>query len=348
MLPRVINGDVMKHLVFSICAANYLNKADVLFDSVRLHMPEAVTALVILEHEDTQDVGALSEIADIVIFASSLEIERFDNFIFRFDVLEASTVIKPKSFLYLFKSCPHVDIISFLDPDMQVHADLRPAIEAALEDDGAFLLTPHHLHDEPTYQGAYINMRRSLVYGAYNLGFTAFNRGDEALAALRWWHDKLKDFCFNDPNAGFFLDQKWMDLAVGLFSGARILRHSGFNVANWNVAKRGLNRQNGLIACGDDAPLSLMHFSSVDDGKDLWHINQAGERADLYLELREAYLREIQASRWVCDAWCEWSYARYASGQPISKLARKAFRDKASRCQDPDPFSRSNSWFVSA
>lgn len=338
----------MKHLVFTICAANYLNKAEVLFDSVRVHMPEAVTALVILEREDTLDIGTLGEVADIVIFASSLEIDLFENFIFRFDVLEGSTAIKPKSFLYLLKSCPHVDIVSFLDPDMQLHGDLRPGIEAALADGGSFLLTPHHLHDEPSHQGAYINMRRSLVYGAYNLGFTAFSRGEEALAALRWWHEKLKNFGFNNPSSGFFLDQKWMDLAVGLFSGSRILRHSGFNVANWNVARRKLSRQGDSIICGDGTPLLLLHFSSVDDGKDLWHLEQAGELAELFLELREAYVRQIQASRWANDAWREWSYARYESGQPISKLSRQAFRDKASRRNDPDPFARSNSWFVSA
>ena len=55
-----------------------------------------------------------------------------------------------------------------------------------------------------------------LISGSFNLGFAGFAGGDEVDELLDWWAERLATDCLVAPERGYFVDQRWMDLAPGL------------------------------------------------------------------------------------------------------------------------------------
>jgi hypothetical protein len=98
----------------------------------------------------------------------------------------------------------------------------------------------------------------------YNLGFLAVSRHPSLATFLTWWKDKLEFRCVVDIERGLFVDQKWMDLAPGLFDDVAILRHAGYNVAYWNLRQRAMVVEDGGQIAVNGQPLRFFHFSGVD------------------------------------------------------------------------------------
>jgi hypothetical protein len=88
-------------------------------------------------------------------------------------------------------------------------------------------------------------------------------RTDEAFAFLRWWKERLYDFCVIDPPRGLFVDQRWMDFAPSFVSRVGILREPQYNVAYWNLTQRQISRS-GSSFMVNDLPLCFFHFSGFD------------------------------------------------------------------------------------
>ena len=65
------------------------------------------------------------------------------------------------------------------------------------------------------------------------------------------------------PERGYFVDQRWMDLAPGLIPSLFVLRDPGYNVAYWNLSSRDVRRTgDGYTVNG--RPLRFFHFSGYD------------------------------------------------------------------------------------
>lgn len=94
------------------------------------------------------------------------------------------------------------------------------------------LMTPHHL--QPGRDADMLAMART---GVFNSGFVGAS-GAEGLRFARWWRDICERYCLLEPEEGVFVDQKWLDLAASLFTGASAFRDGGYNVAYWNIADR--------------------------------------------------------------------------------------------------------------
>jgi hypothetical protein len=91
------------------------------------------------------------------------------------------------------------------------------------------LQTPHLTGElDEGYHPTELDILRS---GVYNLGFLGLTRSQETMRFLKWWQVRLHDRCLVDLNRGLFVDQRWMDLAPGLFDGVFVLRDPGCNVA---------------------------------------------------------------------------------------------------------------------
>ena len=82
-----------------------------------------------------------------------------------------------------------------------------------------------------------------LIAGSFNLGFAGFAAGAEVDQLLDWWSERLATDCLVAPERGYFVDQRWMDLAPGLIPSLAILRDAGYNVAYWNLSSRDVRRQ---------------------------------------------------------------------------------------------------------
>ena len=148
-----------------------------------------------------------------------------------YDVMELSTAVKPWLLRHLLER-PEVEAVAYLDPDIQVFASLEEIERRAQRHD--VVLTPHFTAPLPR-DGRKPSEEDILDAGSYNLGFIALGAGTTAHELLDWWSERLENDCLNDPSNGHFVDQRWIDLAPGLWPGIDVLRETTYNIAYWNL-----------------------------------------------------------------------------------------------------------------
>ncbi len=318
---------------------NYLAKAKVLLASVRQHHPEATFCLCLVERKE--QVSAFEDLQgfDDVIYPEDLWGDQTEDTIFKYSVVEACTAIKGTLMRALMRRYGTHDEIVYLDPDTFVTA---PLVELMVElKKSQIILTPHLLDTEFSVKAIWENEICSLRHGTFNLGFLAVSRGEESEAFLRWWEDRLNNYCFDDPNSGLFTDQKWMDLAPGFFE-VKILKHRGYNVAPWNIGHRRITKAGGdIFAAG--VPLRFFHFSGFNSGANLGMMKKyvSGDPRALF-ELRDNYARRLADAGEERLKRINWTFGNFRSGRKIAPSYRRAFRFY----KWSDPFGRAHfiSW----
>lgn len=261
------------------------------------------------------------------------------KFLFRYDVLELNTAVKPWLLERLFER-DGVGRVVYLDPDICVYSELTE-VERALDRGSLMVLTPHLL--APTIDDRRPNDADILRAGCYNLGFIALAAHPELRRFLRWWQDRLTYDCRVELSEGLFVDQKWMDLAPGLFDGVAVLRHPGYNVAYWNLQHRDVRAGGGRPTVNGE-PLAFFHFSGLDPlaPESLSKHQNRHQLRDLpgCRPLVEDYCRRVLANGWEeCRHW-PYAYGATANGTPIARAARRLYRsnpEAMARAGD-DPF----------
>ena len=244
---------------FSIVSTNYLAYAKTLFASIRRFYPDSELVLCIVD----DPAAAQEELGNRcrVLPVRSLALPHAEHFFFRYGVMELNTAVKPYVFRWIFEHIPSAkDGVMYIDPDIQFFRPLG-AVEELFERGALAVLTPHltaPLHDDKT--PSELSIMRA---GVYNCGFVAIADHPFRKQMLDWWARRLEFGAFVDPEAGLFTDQKWIDLAPGLFPDVRVLRHSGYNVAYWNLLHRPLAKVGDQYTAGGE-PIAFFHFSGID------------------------------------------------------------------------------------
>jgi len=280
-----------------------------------------------------------------VVRLADLQIPELTSFKFKYGVVELCTAVKPYllTFLLTTRKCTKV---AYLDPDILILAPLSDLFGRL--DDHEILLTPHVDKDYPD-DGLTPDDSTLLRYGAFNLGFIGVRSSCNALAFLEWWQKKLFDKCLAAPEAGYFVDQRFVDIALSLFPGFGIVRDPGYNVAWWNLHARRVTRSAADWLC-NDGPLHFFHFSGFRPGdveltrypQTRCHLNDLPDLRVLcgeYSHLLVANGYE-QARTW------PYSYDYFLSGARINREARIRYRKLVREGRAPgDPFrSRSLQW----
>jgi hypothetical protein len=210
--------------VFTIIAKNYLPYARVLMRSVA-QQHAGWRRIVVLADLVGGYFDPGQEDFEIVL-TQDLPIPSSRWFHFKYTILELSTAVKPYAFEHLFGTGAF-DRIVYLDPDIRVYSPLHAITEALRTAD--VVLTPHLTRPlEDDRRPAEIDILRS---GAYNLGFIGVAQSLESKTFLAWWRQRLYDHCVVDLPRGLFVDQRWIDLAPGMFERVAIVRDAGYNVA---------------------------------------------------------------------------------------------------------------------
>jgi hypothetical protein len=238
----------------TIIARNFLPYARVLASSI-LSAQEARIYVVVIDDE-RRSLGDGEESFRILrpkeIGLSESEFSAMSQI---YGLRELSTSVKPWLLQTLLRQSGAPVI--YLDPDIEVFWSLEdlPAIAAAYD----IVLTPHTLlplkRDGLSPTEPYI-----LQAGAFNLGFIAVGQGAEPF--LEWWKERLRTDCIMDGSAGYFVDQKWIDLVPSYFNH-HILRSPCFNVAYWNADQRPLAWTGERYEI-EGEPLRFYHFSGFD------------------------------------------------------------------------------------
>ncbi|MEB3227917.1 MAG: glycosyltransferase [Synechocystis sp.] len=256
-------GDLIPHCVmapktafFTICSNNYLPFAQILFNSLKIHHPEAALFLCLADiQEPPLHLDGIT-----VIEARALNIPTFEDFAFRYDVMEFNTAIKPFMMSWLLEEKQFEEVI-YLDPDIEVFAPLKSVVDS-LRQGAHFVLTPHLT--QPAEIDAYPSDIDIMKAGIYNLGFIATSNHPEVYDFLHWWSRRLRFQCINRQDQGIFVDQKFIDLLPAFSDKVRILRETTLNIAYWNLDQRNLTyddqKQQWLV---DNQPLCFFHFSGI-------------------------------------------------------------------------------------
>jgi hypothetical protein len=240
----------------TIISPNYLAYARTLAASYLQHHPtHRFFVLIVADLHDATPFQANANFRAVSFYDIGLATPRAEAM--KFDILELNTNVKP-TFLKHLIARHNVDQLLYLDPDIFVYAPLAPVFEA-LDRGASAVLTPHIT--APVFDGRSPSEQDLLYNGTYNLGFIAVQRS-ASTAVLDWWERRCLDLGFSEGRTGLFVDQKWMNLAPGLFPHVAILRNPGLNMAYWNLHERRLSSTpakeiapaNESIATKENAP----------------------------------------------------------------------------------------------
>jgi hypothetical protein len=331
----------MKVLCFSSFTFSYLDRARVLFHSLRRYHPDwELVALI----TDAPPPGLRFDPADEpferVVWGHELGLPNFEAFLFQHDVVEMCTAVKGP---FLHRACADAafsggaDAVIYLDPDTAVFAPLDPVIEQLAQSD--IVLTPHLAAPETEDAAIRDNELSALRTGVYNLGFVAIRSSGEGARFAAWWATRLQWACYDDPDLGLFTDQRWCDQVPTLFDRVHILRDPGFNIASWNVGQRRVTIDHDGAIRVNGAPLRFWHFTKLGPVGDAMTRRHAKGNVQVY-EIWNWYKRRIEdcAVEGLPDRW--WAYAAYADGTRIPKADRIAYRtDERLRERFPAPFA---------
>jgi glycosyltransferase involved in cell wall biosynthesis/SAM-dependent methyltransferase len=311
--------------VCTIIAKNYLAYARVLGRSLAEHEPDVGFKVLIID--DIEGYVDPAEEPFEIVSIDQLDIDGFERMAVMYSVLELSTAVKPWLLRWMLANSTDGGAV-YLDPDMRVYAPLTEMFQAVR--DHGLVLNPHNTEAMPR-DGHRPTEQDILIAGAYNLGFIGIGSTAFADELLDWWGERLERDCIVDPERGFFVDQRWIDLVPGMADDFFVLRDPGFNVAYWNLATRPVSERDGTWYVKGDAPLRLFHFSGFDAAKP--HLlSKHQDRIRLTDEPALAKLCEGYAAELIEQGVNEvsgWPYGfdASASGVPLDSLNRRVYRD---------------------
>jgi glycosyltransferase involved in cell wall biosynthesis len=322
----------------TVVSKNYLAYARALAASLKQHHPEIPFFVLLVDRVDGHFDPAAEPFT--VWTAEDLDnIPDLQGFLFKYTILELNTAVKPYYFERLFQKHDLKKLIYF-DPDILIFSSLDPLL--ALLDTNSAVLTPHLMR--PYDDGCRPTEADILQAGTHNLGFIAMSDKPAMRECLTWWQERLFDHCVVDLAHGYFVDQKWMDLAPHLFDGFYNLRDPRYNVAYWNLHERG----RGLELRGDtvflnEEPVVFFHFSGFNADK-LEPISKHQNRYRLSdlpnLRPIYEYYRDQQRAHGhdAAKVW-PYAYAAFDNGVKISDTVRRLYREMPENAKRfPNPF----------
>ena len=330
----------MKVLCYSSFTFSYLNRARVLFQTLRrFHPTWELVALITDEPPAGFAFDPADEPFDRVVWAQDLGIPDFQGWLFKHDVVEVCTAVKGP---FMHQACNPkspwggADAVVYLDPDTALFGSLEP-LEAWLQTSD-ILLTPHLIdaNDDPgAIQDNDLSASRT---GIFNLGFVAIRTRGEGARFARWWNDRLLDYCYDDMPNGIFVDQRWCDHAPALFDRLKVIRDPGYNVASWNLSRRvvAVEKDGRLTVNGQ--PLRFWHFTKLGPLGDTMTKKYAGENFPVY-EIWNWYKQQVGKVTDPAIPGRYWAYQTYSDGAQIEKAHRVLYRQRGDlQAAFPDPF----------
>jgi len=319
---RKASVSTQKTCFFTIVSRNYLHYAKTLVKSIQANCSSCDCAIALCDSAEGIDID-LPGVE--IITLDKLDIPEFSKFAFRYTILEMNTAIKPYVISRLFSK--GFQKVFYLDPDIKVYHSLQGMID--LLDRDQMILTPHltdHLEDSKSPDE--LTIIRS---GTYNLGYIGIRNTADMKRFASWWKRKLYTDCVNDVSKGLFVDQKWMDLVPGMYSGVFINRDPGWNVAYWNLSHRSLKDDKGQITVNGE-PLTFFHFSGFSPNEKTLskHQNRFTRKnaGEVVSRLCDHYAEDLLKNGMEEYQKIPYAYGFFPTGVPIPELARYIYRDE--------------------
>lgn len=322
----------------TIVSPNYLAYARTLAASYRANHPQHQFFVLIVANLPLSDRVVFEGEGFTPIMLAEIGLAQTAIEGMKYDILELNTNVKPTFMKYLLGTFA-LSLLVYLDPDVYVYAPLTPVFEAL--DEANAVLIPHVT--TPLDDGKQPSEQDYLYNGTYNLGFFAIRRGEETDKLLNWWERRCLDYGYSEGRTGLFVDQKWMNLAPGLFEGVVILRHAGCNVAYWNLHERwlSLNGSREYFVNGETR-LLFFHFSGIvvsdpsvlSKNTNRFTLADRPDLQDLFFAYKQ---RVIGFQNPVTDA-LPYGFDTFTDGTVVTRLARRIYAIDHVRWNTMNPF----------
>lgn len=327
---------------FTSFTFSYLARAKILVQTLRAAHPDwIIWAVMVDEPIDGEDFG-LAMAFDRVIYAKDLGFPDFRKWLFKHDIVEASTAVKGKMLQHLLEQ--GAEKVVYLDPDIALFSNLQGIVDRL--DSHSIVLTPHQVEPNEVLGLMKDGELASLKYGIYNLGFAAVRNNGIGRRFAEWWTAQLAFACYDEVESGIFTDQKWCDLVPALFDGVYVERDPGYNVASWNLSKRKvtISRRGDIFVNG--SPLKFFHFTKINNAGDLMIEKNAADNTEV-MEIWNWYKRMLAVNSIPEIPKGYWHYGKFSNGTAIPKSVRVYFRQRADLIKFfDDPFAvEGNSYF---
>jgi glycosyltransferase involved in cell wall biosynthesis len=248
--------------------------------------------------------------------------------LFFYDEVEAKASAKPWLMAWLFDTRGFDEVV-FLGPETRLYGPLAAVLEA-LAAGAPLVLAPHLTGDlDNESRPSEIDILRR---GAHDTGLVAMARRHPALhELLSWWQLRAYRMFVVQPEAGMYLDHRWLDMAAARW-GAVSVHDPGYDVAYWNLPHRRVTEVGGKYFV-EGRPLVLFHFSGFDPEAELGlsradtRYAQAGSLPRAVERLVAEYRDELAANgRTRCAAW-PYAFGRFYDGTPIIPAVRSVYRN---------------------
>jgi len=325
----------MRVTCFSSFSLGYLDRARVMFSSLRRHQPDWNLVALVTDVPPPNFSFTDDEPFDSLVYSENLDVPNVRSWLFKHDIVEACTAVKGPFADHLCRA-GEADAVVYLDPDTCAFGSLAP-VERLL-DEFDIVLTPHTVVPETQHQAIIDNEMCSLRTGTFNLGFCAFRTRGAGSRFARWWSERLLSHCYDDIPTGLFVDQRWCDLVPALFDKVHILRDPGYNVASWNLSNRNVEIGTDGAIRVNGAPLRFWHFTKLGPTADIMTKRYAGYNFPVY-EIWNWYRRRVSEMSVPSIPQGYWGYGTYSNGVPVAKEHRLLYR-REKHLQDlfADPF----------
>jgi hypothetical protein len=154
---------------------------------------------------------------------------------------------------YLLRHYPYSEVLYC---DCDCYFAQRPTHLFEYLEVGGITLTPHWrpLYPSPSQK----NFRLNFLDGLFNAGCVAADQ--KGLRALDWWALACESACLHSYEQGLYHDQRYLDLMPIYFPETVIVRHMGYNLADWNAQHRQADAL-GQRSVPDIWPVVLIHFT---------------------------------------------------------------------------------------
>ncbi len=327
---------------FTIATQSFLGFAQALAKSYLSVHPESYFFIGLTDGKNA-DTEAITQSDPRILFIEVQDIgtPHFLSFAFQYTLIEFCTAIKPFFFKYFFEHYPHLKGLLFIDSDILIFNRLDLILNL-LKKENNIVVTPHTIG--PYNDTLTPNDQNLLMCGAYNMGFIALRNSKESMRFIDWWMDRLQFGCRNAIHKGFFVDQRWIDLAVCYFEGCCILKDQSCNVAYWNLHERTLSydshEKEWLV---NGKPLLFFHFSGYDPANP----HELSKHQTRHFLIKKPYDRMLcgiyqkilENENFAKYRLAEYIFRKFENGVLIPPIVRTIFLEKQLYKTFENPFS---------
>jgi len=251
----------MKHFC-TIITANYLPYAQQLYTCLSENFSGGVSLHTLISDVDSSSVEALSENlkSNIICYSEKdLKGEMADAFRQKYaeDNMDAYRWSMKTVFMKQLFGEPNIEKLIYLDCDIFFVGNGDFLFDMLSKH--RFLITPHwRCASDPAVDME--NFQLNFLDGVYNAGFIGARK--DAIEILDFWGNCCLAVCEKNRPAGFYVDQKYLDILPSRFPGIEVVRHKGCNLAGWNTLEcpRSENEKGGIKIDGEFDPV-FIHFT---------------------------------------------------------------------------------------